>query len=199
MHLAYVLASSSNHSESFMKTLVFALLCTLPLASIAADSPDASFYKKAAQAGNSEVEAGRMAQDKGASQAVKDFGAMMVKDHTAANSKLQKIAAGRGIELPTGAGLMNKTKEDMTDLRSGSSFDKSYIKSQIKAHEDTVKLLQDEIASGKDADAQAFATDTLPTVKAHLAKILRGNLSESQRERLTPCGARVTWRPRAVL
>jgi putative membrane protein len=154
-----------------MKTVIFALLCTLPLVSLAADNPDESFYKTAAQAGNSEVEAGRMAQEKGSSQAVKDFGAMMVKDHTAANNKLQKIAASKSIELPTGAGLMNKTKQDLTDLRSGSNFDKSYIKSQIKAHQDTVKLLQDEIASGKDPDAQAFATETLPTVKAHLAKI----------------------------
>jgi putative membrane protein len=154
-----------------MKTTIFAVLCALPLISLATDNPDKSFFKKAAEAGTSEVEAGRMAQEKGSSQAVKDFGAMMIKDHTAANNKLQKIAASKGIELPTGAGVMNKTKQDMTDLRSGNNFDKSYIKGQVKAHEDTIKLLQDEITSGKDSDARAFATETLPTVQAHLAKI----------------------------
>jgi putative membrane protein len=112
-----------------------------------------------------------MAQQKGSSQAVKDFGAMMVKDHTAANDKLKAIATAKNIKLPKSEGMMNKAREKTEDLRSGEGFDKSYIKSQIKAHEDTVALLQKEIASGKDPEAQAFAKETLPKVKAHLDKI----------------------------
>jgi putative membrane protein len=46
-------------------------------------------------------------------------------------------------------------------MMSGASFDKSYIKDQIKAHEDTVELFKKDIA----------AASTLPTVQAHLAKI----------------------------
>jgi putative membrane protein len=154
-----------------MKTLVFALVCALPLAAVAADNPDESFFKKAAEAGMAEVQEGQMAQEKGTSAAVKEFGAMMVKDHTAANSKLKKIATAKQVKLPDGPGMMNKMKEKKTDLKSGDSFDKDYIKGQIKAHEDTVELLQKEIDTGKDADAQAFAKETLPKVKAHLDKI----------------------------
>ena len=154
-----------------MKSALFALLCALPIIAIAADNPDESFFKKAAAAGMSEVEAGQMAQQKGSSQAVKDFGAMMVKDHTTANNKLKKIAITKNIKLPKNEGLVNKTKEKTEDLHSGEGFDKSYIKSQIKAHEDTVELLQKEIDSGKDPDAQAFAKETLPKVKMHLDKI----------------------------
>ncbi len=154
-----------------MKAAAIVLLCSLPLAAFAADNPDESFFKKAAEAGMAEVQAGHMAQQKGSSQAVKDFGAMMVKDHTAANNKLMKIAAAKNIELPKGPGMMNKAKEEKADLKSGDSFDKDYIKGQIKAHEDTVKLLQNEIDSGKDADAQAFAKEVLPKVKTHLDKI----------------------------
>ena len=64
-----------------MKSTLLALMFTLsvlPAASFAASNPDAAFYKHAAEGGIAEVEAGRMAQDKGNSQQVKDFGAMMV-------------------------------------------------------------------------------------------------------------------------
>jgi putative membrane protein len=154
-----------------MKSIAFAVLAALPLVAAAADNPDESFFKKAAEAGMAEVQAGKLAQEKGSSQAVKEFGAMMVKDHTAANNKLKKIAASKDVKLPEGPGLMNKAKEKKADLKSGDSFDKDYIKGQIQAHEDTVDLLQKEIDSGKDPEAQAFAKEILPKVKTHLEKI----------------------------
>src|SRR5689334_9097423 len=154
-----------------MKPVLIVLLGALPLAAWAADNPDESFYKKAAQAGMAEVQEGQMAQEKATSPAVKDFAAMMVKDHTEANNKLKKIAVSKNIDLPKGAGAMNTAKEKKADMKSGASFDKDYIQQQVKAHEDTVALLQKEIDSGKDPEAQAFAKEVLPKVKAHLAKI----------------------------
>jgi putative membrane protein len=57
------------------------------------------------------------------------------------------------------------------EVLTGETFDKSYIKGQIAAHEETAALLEKEIASGKDPKAQAFAKEILPTVHAHLKKI----------------------------
>jgi len=54
---------------------------------------------------------------------------------------------------------------------SGHAFDKSYIKSQVKAHTETLALLRKEIASGHDADAKAFARSIMPTVRSHLKAI----------------------------
>ena len=54
---------------------------------------------------------------------------------------------------------------------TGDTFDKSYIKSQIKAHQETIGLLKKEIASGQDPEAKAWATSVLPTVQDHLKKI----------------------------
>lgn len=154
-----------------MKTLALVLLMGLPLAAVAKDNPDESFFKNAAEAGMSEVEAGQTAQSKATSPAVKEFAAMMVKDHTAANNKLKKIAMAKGVKLPTEPGMMQKAMMKKTDMKSGESFDKDYIQGQIKAHEDTVALLQKEIDSGEDAEAKAFATETLPKVKQHLTHI----------------------------
>jgi putative membrane protein len=148
------------------------LLVSAPMIAFGMDgSADASFFKNAAEGGMAEVDAGKLAQEKGNSQAVKDFGAMMVHDHSAANAKLQSIAAAENVKLPTSASVMQMTSKKELQMLSGDSFDKSYIRNQIKAHEDTMALFNKEIASGQDAHAKDFASSTLPTVQAHLSKI----------------------------
>jgi putative membrane protein len=147
------------------------LMAAPVLAFAASGDLDESFFKNAAEGGIAEVDAGKLAQTKGASQSVKDFGAMMVKDHSAANQKLASIAAAQGVKLPDSPGIMQQAEGKELKMKSGESFDKSYIKGQIKAHQETVELFQKEIASGKNPQAQQFASATLPTVQAHLAKI----------------------------
>ena len=154
-----------------MKVAVWLMMAAPVLAFAASGDLDESFFKNAAEGGMAEVNAGQLAQTKGASQSVKDFGAMMVKDHTAANQKLASIAAAQGVKLPDSPGIMQQAEDKELKMKSGESFDKSYIKGQIKAHQETVELFQKEIASGKNAQAQQFASATLPTVQAHLAKI----------------------------
>ena len=162
-----------------MKYLIVAALLTLPLVAAAASSPDESFYKSAAEAGISEVDLGKLAQDKSSNQQVKDFGAMMVKDHSAANDKLQALASSKGISLPTSASMGQMATKAKLEVLKGDTFDKSYIKAQVKGHVDTVKLLNNEIASGQDADAKSFAQAVLPTVRSHLTAIRARATSEN--------------------
>ena len=56
------------------------------------------------------------------------------------------------------------------EAASGQAFDAAYIKAQIADHEAVQVLLEEEIQSGMDADAQAFAKEMLPTVKSHLSR-----------------------------
>lgn len=55
------------------------------------------------------------------------------------------------------------------ELRNASSFDQAYANNQDKAHEATIKLFEERAADGKDADLKAFASDTLPNLREHLA------------------------------
>jgi putative membrane protein len=153
-----------------MKRILALLVLAAPLIAMA-DSPDAAFYKKAAEGGISEVEAGNLAQSKGNSQKVKDFGAMMVKDHSAANDKLKALATTKDVTLPTTSSVRQMATKAKLEVLTGDTFDKSYIKGQIEAHQNTVALFRKEISSGQDPDAQAFAKATLPTVRAHLKSI----------------------------
>jgi len=154
-----------------MKSTLLGLMLALPLVAFADANPDASFYKNAAEAGIAEVEAGQMAQNKGNDQQVKDFGAMMVKDHSAANDKLKALAASKNLTLPTSSSVGQMAAKAKLDVLSGDTFDKSYIKNQLKAHRRAIALFNKEIASGQDPDAKAFASATLPTIQSHLKSI----------------------------
>ena len=157
-----------------MKALIASTLLILPLAAFSADkSPDAAFYKHAAEGGISEVELGTLAQDKATSQDVKDFAAMMVKDHGAADDKLKTIADSKSIALPNGASIGDIAIKAKLNVLSGETFDKSYIKSQLKAHREAIALFRQEASSGQDPDAKAFAAATLPTLREHLKAIRR--------------------------
>jgi putative membrane protein len=155
-----------------MKRVVLAVTLALPvLAFGATKSADGPFFKHAAEAGIFEVEAGKLAQSKGNTQAVKDFGALMVKDHSDANAKLQAIADAEDVKLPKDSSVTQMADKTKLEVLTGETFDKSYIKNQIKAHRETIALLKKEIASGTDPQAKSFASDVLPTIEGHLAKI----------------------------
>lgn len=155
-----------------MKKLTALLFISLAASSLAiASSPDRGFYVKAAAGGMAEVETGKLAQQKGSSEAVRSFGAKMVADHTAANEKLMALAASKQVKLPKGMDFKHKIMHKSLGTKSGADFDKAYIKGQIADHKATIELFEREIASGKDADAKAFATTSLPVVKSHLAML----------------------------
>lgn len=155
-----------------MKPLILSALLVLPAFSVhAADIPDAAFYKQAAEGGIAEVQLGDLARQKSSNYSVKEFGAMMVKDHSAANDKLKAVADSKNITLPTGAGADGRAEKVKLELLSGESFDKSYIKGMIKDHQDDIAVFTKEATSGQDPDAVAYAKATLPTLKEHLNKI----------------------------
>lgn len=47
-------------------------------------------------------------------------------------------------------------------------FDKSYISSMVKDHEDDIAAFQKEANNGGDADVKALASKALPTLQEHL-------------------------------
>ena len=142
-------------------------LALAPLA-FGADDPDAAFYKKATEGGLFEVDTGNQAAKTSNNQQVKDFGSMLVTDHTAANDKLKGIAASKNISLPTTASAGQMAQKAKLDVLTGDTYDKSFIKTQIKAHEQTIALFKKEATTGHDADAKAFAAATLPKLRKHL-------------------------------
>ena len=137
----------------------------------AVDEKDAKFATDVANAGMAEVALGKIAAEKATNPQVKDFGNMMVTDHSKANEELMAIAKKKNITLPTAPDQEHQKKAADLSAKSGKEFDKDYVDAMVDGHKKVASLLEDGSKNCKDTELMAFATKTLPVVKAHLAKI----------------------------
>jgi putative membrane protein len=136
-----------------------------------ADTPneqDRVFVYMAGVGGLAEVELGKLAKEKAASDKVRSFAGRMIDDHGPANSKLASLAKENGIPMPTGLDDDHKAMYDHLKMLSGAEFDLAYMRGQVQDHQKTAQLLEWEINSGQDGALKGFAADTLPTVLQHL-------------------------------
>ncbi|MES2190636.1 MAG: DUF4142 domain-containing protein [Pseudomonadota bacterium] len=132
---------------------------------------DAKLIADLAQGNMAEVEAGKLALERSGDAATKKFAQMMIDDHTAALGEVEKLATSKGVTMPAGPSVMQKTKTTALKALSGNLFDKEYAKhAGVGAHETTVKLLRKIQKDGKDADLKALADKLLPKVEGHLAE-----------------------------
>lgn len=132
---------------------------------------DTAFANKAAISGMAEVALGKMAAEKGVSADVKNFGNMMVKDHSMANEELMSIAKNKNIMLPTGLDAEHQAKSDSLSKLSGKAFDEGYIKVMKEGHQKTLAIMNQEATGGQDSELKAFAAKTAPVVKHHLDEL----------------------------
>jgi putative membrane protein len=132
-------------------------------------SEDADFVKEAALGGMMEVQLGKTAQDKASKSQVKEFGRHMETDHSKANDELKKIAANKGIKLPTVLEGKHKSTADKLTKLKGDEFDREYITAMVDDHKQVIDKFQQESDKGKDSDIKKFAQNQLPILKKHLA------------------------------
>jgi putative membrane protein len=137
----------------------------------AVDKDDAKFAVAAANGGMAEVELGTLARQKAVNSKVKDFGAMMVTDHSKANDEMKALAKSKGITLPTAIDTKEQKVKDDLSAKSGADFDKAYVSNMIDDHKEDIKEFEDASKNCKDADLKAFAVKTLPVLKMHLDAI----------------------------
>ena len=141
---------------------------TAPVVPASVSKGDAAFAVDAAGGGMTEVQLGQLAVQKADAQDVKDFGAMMVKDHTMGGNKLKAIAAAKNLTLPDS--LSADMQKEISDLqaKNGKDFDKSYISMMVDDHKKDIKDFEDESKNGSDADIRGFADSSLHMLHMHL-------------------------------
>lgn len=135
---------------------------------VVTDEKSAEFFKKVTNAGMAEIQLAKLAQQKATIDAVKNFAAMLERDHTAVNQQVKNLADQRTVVLPaTISDDKQKMYADMEKM-TGKAFDKDYISMMIKAHNDGISLFEDTRANASDVDVKNFADKTLPALKMHL-------------------------------
>jgi putative membrane protein len=139
--------------------------------SVAADNEDVKFAAEAASGGLTEVALGKLAQQKGVDKRVKNFGGMMVMDHSKANNEFKLLANSKNITLPTAPNADDQKVIDEMSKKSGKDFDKAYVNDMVDDHKKDIKKFEDASKNCKDPDIRAFATKTLPVLNKHLEAI----------------------------
>jgi putative membrane protein len=149
--------------------IAFALaLSAFGIAHAAVPTDDQKFMEDAARAGLAEVDAAKLAKQKGQSQAVKDFAAHMQEDHTKANEELKKLAASKGVTLPTDVDAKHRRMADELNRHTAAQFDREYMGQQVNDHKSVVHEFEREARNGRDADVKKWAADKLPALRKHL-------------------------------
>lgn len=136
------------------------------------NAADEKFVKQAGVSGTAEVKIATLGTQKAERADVKEFATMLVADHTKANEELAALAKSKGVELsavidPKSAGVF----EDLEKER-GADFDKAFLSHLKSAHKSTVASFEDASKDASDAEVKAWAGKMLPTLKAHLDKVI---------------------------
>ena len=133
-----------------------------------ADKEAQDFIKTAIQHNIAEIDTGKLAQEKAKHDAVKQFGAMMVKDHSEALEKAKATAKILDVEPPESADMMHQAAYLKMKVLQGDTFDRSYINDMVQDHEKDVKEF--EKMAGMGGPAADHAKEVLPKLKHHLAE-----------------------------
>ncbi|HUR67582.1 MAG TPA: DUF4142 domain-containing protein [Chitinophagaceae bacterium] len=131
---------------------------------------DREFVMKASIGNRAEVDAGKLAQQKGKSADVREFGAMMNKDHSDAQARLATIVSTLGMPMADSIDASHKDMKKKLSSLKGDNFDKEYIKAQLADHRDAIALFERQANAGNNTQLRDFASTTLPHLRMHLEK-----------------------------
>jgi putative membrane protein len=132
---------------------------------------DQQFLLKAAQGGLTEVKLGELAQKKGSKDDVRDFGKMMVKDHTKINHDVKSVAAKNNVDLPKELDAMHQQKVDDLSKLSGAAFDKAYLDAMATAHAKDLAMFKAQRASTNDPALKESLDKAIPVVESHISHL----------------------------
>ena len=132
------------------------------------ETVDKSFVRHAASGGIAEVKLGELAQEKGSSRAVKEFGKRMEKDHSQAGGQLKEVASKNNIAVPEVMDTQDQATYDQLSKLSGEEFDQVYAQLMVTDHEQDIEEFKTQASTGGNPDVKRFASSTLPTLQDHL-------------------------------
>lgn len=136
-----------------------------------ADDDTKKFAMAAATGGMMEVQLGNVAMKNSATQSVKDFGKMMVDDHTKINDQLKDLASKKMIDLPSTVTSDQQKEIDNLSKKTGADFDKAYVKMMIDDHKKDIADFKKNGDKLTDSDFKTFIMNALPTLQKHLDAI----------------------------
>jgi len=164
----------------FIVIVLFAVIAAVPAvraaaaendkpAAAAATAPpaDKPFVVRALVGGQTEIDAARLAAEKG-SAPVKQYAAKLLAGRTRAGEQLQKLADERDIHPPQEPPQTRKALLDKLGHLDGAPFDRAFVVAMVEDQNSTIALFKRQLDYGKDDALKAFARDQLPAMEEQL-------------------------------
>jgi putative membrane protein len=149
------------------------LSAAVGLAPAAAQQPtslasDSIFIANAGSAGLLQAKLGKLAEKKGSSSAVVEFGKRMITEYTKTNEELKAAAKEAAFPAPV---LLRQDQQtfDRFNRMGRSSFDKAYMAEMVGRQNEAVRLFQQESAEGRVQSLKQLASRMLPEVEQRLS------------------------------
>ena len=127
---------------------------------------DTDFYRQAMEANRMEIAAGTMAQEQAQDQAVKDYGKMMVDDHTAMNQQVSEAAGMADAATPA----PDPTATADLQGKTGADFDRAYIDMMVMDHQQVIAMVENAAQNASTDQAKTLAQGALPKLREHLQR-----------------------------
>ena len=139
------------------------------------------FVKEAATSDMLEIDAAKVAQDKG-NPDEKKFAEQMITDHTKTSNELKSMVSSGDVKADIPKDLDKSSQDKLDKLRNAkaSDFARDYDPMQVSAHKDAVSLFERYAKSGDNAKLKDWAGKTLPTLQHHLE--MAENLDKNHRD-----------------
>lgn len=158
----------------------FATVCCIALASVLAagqkkptekgEMGDQKFVDFAAQTDMVEANLGQLASSAASSQEIKDYGQMLVTDHTKDFGQLSEAATQASLKVPRAIDSEhNKTMIDPFQKLRGATFDHKYIQEMIAGHTKAIAIYRKEAADAQNPALKSYAETALPVLEKHLS------------------------------
>ena len=134
-----------------------------------------------------DIDAGKLAENKAHSKEVKDFGKLMVTDHSGVNKAATDLVQKLKVtpeDNPTAQSLKKGGDDNLAQLRKlgGAQFDKAYVDHEVTYHQAVLDAVDKTlIPSAKNEELKALLVKVRPAFEAHLehAKHLQAQLGKS--------------------
>lgn len=150
-----------------LSAAAMAAILSAPLA-LAANTTKADTFMQKAIAGNlAEIKVGQLAQQKGATEGVRHFGAVLEQDHSKANSQAMSTASSMGVTVPAAPSAKEQAEYQHLASLSGSEFDKAFVEAMLKDHKKDIKEYKKE-SKAANGPAASYAEQILPDLHKHL-------------------------------
>ena len=132
------------------------------------EKDDITFANNAATISLSEIELGKLAIEKGSDKRIKNFGTLLVKQHTKTHRKLKLIALAKKLTLPTAPDTI--TQKEITSLSqlSGKAFDKAFLDQTTADQEKNLQLFEAAAKRVYDKDLRKIANRDVLVIKRHI-------------------------------